>query len=46
MIKETSSLSLFDIYLKFDTKGELSSRLYDNGDYFMFAIIHCPHIKD
>jgi hypothetical protein len=34
------------IYLKFDTNGQLSTRLYDKRDDFSFAItsIHFPHL--
>ena len=36
----TSSALLLDIYLKFDTNGQLSTRLYDKRDDFNFAIIN------
>lgn len=47
-IKETtktipSSASFLGIYFKFDTSCQLSTRLYDKGDHFNFAIVGFPH---
>ena len=38
-----SSTSFLEIYLKFDTNGQLYIRLYDKRDDFNFSIINFPH---
>jgi len=38
----TSSASFFDIYFKFDTNCQLSTRLYDKRGDFSFLIINFP----
>ena len=47
-IKETtdtaSSASFLDLYLEFDTNGQLSTRIYDKRDDFKFEIINFPHM--
>ena len=47
-IKETtesnSSTSYLDIFLKYDTNGHLSTRLYDKRDDFNFTIINFPYL--
>ena len=47
-IKETtesdSSASYLDIFLKYDTNGHLSTRLYDKRDDFNFSIINFPYL--
>ena len=47
-IKETtesvSSASYLDIFLEFDSNGDLSTRLYDKRDDFNFTIINFPHL--
>jgi hypothetical protein len=44
-IKETaSSASFLDIYIKFDTNGQLPNRLFDKRDDFNFTIINFPRL--
>ena len=47
-IKETtdtaSSASFLDLYLEFDTNGQLITRNYDKRDDFKFEIINFPHM--
>ena len=40
----TSSNSFLDLYLEFDTNGQLSTRIYDKRDDFEFKIINFPHM--
>jgi hypothetical protein len=47
-IKETtdtaSSASFLDLYLEFDDSGQLSTKIYDKRDDFIFKIINFPNI--
>ena len=48
-IKETTetsvSASYLDIYITFDSNGQLSTKLYDKRDDFDFTIINFPHLS-
>jgi len=35
-------VGMYVIYLKFDTNGQLSTRLYDNGDDFSLVNFYFP----
>jgi hypothetical protein len=41
----TSSVSLLDIYLNFDTNGQLSTRLCDKEAIFNDDIINCSYLE-
>ena len=42
--ESVSSASYLDIFLEFDSNGDLSTRLYDKRDDFNFTIINFPHL--
>jgi hypothetical protein len=44
MTETASFASFLDIYLIFDTNGQLFTSLNDKRDDFNFGIINCPRI--
>ena len=40
----TSSASFLDIYLEFDDRGQISTKIYDKRDDFNFKIINFPNM--